>query len=132
VRLLLALLALLLAGCATAPPAFQPTSSRRALVNWRHGNESLTADVDFQKGAGDALRLVVDKGTTLFTLTRAGGVWTAFGPLAHGGWRGVEESAPAPLAGWICLAQDWERATAQSSLEVTCARTGDRFRALFE
>lgn len=123
---------LLVAGCATAPPAFRPVSSQRALVNWRHGNESLTADVVFQKGAGDALRLVVSKGTTLFTLTRAGDAWTASGPLAHGGWHGSEKSAPAPLASWICLARDWERMAAQSSLDMTCPRTGDRFRALFE
>lgn len=131
-RALFAWLAVLLAGCATTPPEFQPTSSQRALVNWRHGDESLTSDVVFQKGAGGAVRLVVSKGTTLFSLTRAGGVWVASGPLAHGGWQGSEKSAPKPLAGWICLAQDWERAPAQQSLDVTCPRTGDRFRVLFE
>jgi hypothetical protein len=132
VRTLFACLAILLAGCATTPPEFQPTSSQRGLVNWRHGDESLTADVVFQKGAGGAVRLVASKGAILFMLTGADGVWTAAGPLARGGWRGPEKSAPAPLAGWICLAREWERAPAQRSLDVTCPRTGDRFRALFE
>lgn len=153
-RTALALLVLLLAGCAITPPAFEPAASRRALVNWRHGAESLTADVIFQKDAGGGLRLVVNKGVTLFTLTRTGGEWTASGPMARGGWRGTWNTAPAALADWICLAEAWEGAPAAhdgvndvrtgrlsvrytkrgeklSAMELVCAATGDRFRALF-
>jgi hypothetical protein len=132
VKALFALIAILLAGCATAPLAFQPTSSQRALVNWRHDGESLTSDVVFQKGAGGAVRLVVSKGETLFTITRSGSVWTGRRAFAKNGWQGSEKSAPKPLASWICLAQNWEHAPAQKSLDVTCPRTGDRFRVLFE
>lgn len=131
-KALFALIAILLAGCATAPPTFQPTSSQRALVNWRHGDESLTADVVFQKGAGGAVQLVVSKEETLFTITRSGSVWSVCRAFAKSGWQGSEKSAPKPLAGWICLAQDWEHAPAKKSLDVTCPRTGDRFRVLFE
>jgi hypothetical protein len=119
---------LLLVGCATVTPAFHPTQSVQALVNWRHGADSLTADVAFQKGAGGALRLIVSKGMSLLVLTRTGDEWTATGPLARGGWHGKVEHAPAPLAGWICFAAACDGRTA--GFEITCA-AGDRFRAIF-
>ncbi|MDD5198847.1 MAG: hypothetical protein PHC88_03510 [Terrimicrobiaceae bacterium] len=105
--------AFLLAGCAIAPrAAFQPTASRHAIVTWRNGANLLVADMDFQTGANGALRLLVAKDAPLLALTRAGGEWTAVGPLARNGWRGAWNTAPAPLAGWLCLAEAYEGASA--------------------
>ncbi len=120
---------LLLAGCATvAPPAFQPAESRPALVNWRHGGESLTAEVVIQHAADGAARLIIGKGTTLLVLTEAGGRWTATGPLARGGWSGPESRAPGPLASWIYFAKESRGQT--GTFQVEAPGSGDRFRAV--
>jgi hypothetical protein len=154
-RRIIPLLALsVLSGCATVQqPAFQPTATSRALVNWKHGGESLTTDVVFQKGSDGSIRILVSKEALLFTLTRSDGVWVAAGPFAHGGWRGRASAAPAALRDWICFAEAVEEASAmakggtakteQYSLQCTkrngsikelgvgVLATGDRFRAIF-
>jgi hypothetical protein len=154
-RIIPFLAALLLCGCATVQqPAFRPSATTRALVNWKHGGQSLTADVIFQKGSGDSIRLLVSKEALLFTLTRNSGIWVAAGPLAHGGWRGQASAAPAVLRDWICLAEAMETSASTSSgggvkqtrqytvqsvkhggmtaeIDVVVLATGSRFRVLF-
>ncbi|HEY8902402.1 MAG TPA: hypothetical protein VIM48_01760 [Chthoniobacterales bacterium] len=153
-RIIPLLVLLVLSGCATVQqPAFQPATTSRALVNWKHGGESLTADVVFQKGSDGAIRILVSKEALLFTLTRSDGIWVAAGPLAHGGWRGRASAAPAVLRDWICFAEAVEQASAmpkggmaqtdQYSLQFTkrngaikelgvgVLATRDRFRAIF-
>lgn len=154
-RIIPLLAVLALSACVTVrQPAFQPAVTSRALVNWRHGGESLTTDVIFQKGSGDSIRILVSKETLLFTLTRSRGIWVAAGPLAHGGWRGQSSAAPAMLKDWIYFAEAVEQASsmpdgggtaqgAQYSVQYTKRNgsikelgvgilpTGDRFRAIF-
>jgi hypothetical protein len=154
-RIIPLLVLLVLSACVTArQPAFQPATTNRALVNWKHGGESLTADVIFQKGSDGSIRILVRKETLLFTLTRLDGIWVAAGPLAHGGWRGQANAAPAVLGDWICLAEAMETATSTSAgggarkmgrytmqcvkrggktaeADVVVLATGSRFRALF-
>lgn len=112
-RIISLLFLLVLSGCATVrQPAFQSVATSRALVNWKHGGESLTADVIFQKGSGGSIRILVSKEALLFTLTRSDGIWVAAGPLAHGGWRGRASAAPAVLRDWIYFAEAVEQASA--------------------
>jgi len=43
-------------------------------------------------------------------LTRGDGAWTAPGPLVGRGWHGVTNTAPAVLAGWMCVVEAFEGA----------------------
>jgi hypothetical protein len=95
-----------LAGCQAIPQRiFRSTATEQALVNWRTDNDSLTADVVFQKGAEESVRLTVTKGVRLLVLTGERGRWTATGPFARGGWAGSANAAPGALAGWVALAE---------------------------
>lgn len=99
-----------LVGCAAprqlmiGPPAW----SRAGLINWKHGENSLT--VEFQLSADTAGHVMLDvrKSERLMTLVRVDGIWNASGPMVGQGWTGRPENAPIRLAGWISLVETLE------------------------
>jgi|GEM_PF-1042300 len=153
---LLALLAGLgLVSCAT-PPAenFVATATRSGIVEWRRDGRQISARAAFETDARKNFRLVVGANEPLLVLTRREDEWTAAGPLAGRGWRGVGNSAPAAVAGWMCVVEAFEGAAFAPSggsdvrtgrftvryakrgdvlqgFELVVVATGDRFRVSF-
>jgi hypothetical protein len=154
--LLLAVLAGIgLSACAT-PPAkkFAATASRSGVVEWRRDGRQISAHAVFETGVAGAFRVVVGADKPVLVLTRSGGEWTASGPIASRGWHGAGNTAPATLAGWMCVAEAFEgaafappgasdvrtgrftvRYTKQGDVlagfELVVVATGDRFRVSF-
>lgn len=144
-----------LGACATPPAeSFAATTTRSSVVEWRRDSRQISARAIFEADARKNFRLVVDPDKSLLTLTRRDGEWTAAGPLAGRGWRGVGNAAPAAFAGWICLVEAFEGAPfapaggsdvrtgrfavrydkpadVLRSFELVVVATGDRFRVTF-
>lgn len=109
--LLAALAGLGLSSCATPPTKnFVATTTRSGTVEWQRADRQISARVVFENGAQRDFRLVVGGEKSLLTLTRSGGEWSANGPFAGRGWRGVGSNAPAALADWMCIVEAFEGA----------------------
>ncbi len=150
---LLTALAAVLAGCA-ATPEFKSLASRSAEIEWRLGETFGRLRADFYTATSGSVRIVARAEGATLELTQFPEIWTATGSLARGGWRGVPDTAPPHLAGWVALALAYgesknlpegvtEYRTVRYSvrytvaggtlvaMELAAADTGDRFRVTF-
>lgn len=123
--------ALLLSGCAMAPPPeeFRGAESLAGTVEWRVGDSTGAAKIRAEKGeAGDFRVMVFDQAPRL-TIERRDGIWTIAGPAIRGRWSGSESAVPARLEGWLSLAEACEGvfAAADGSNEVRTARFNLRY-----